>query len=106
MNISYRRYEFLLPLRFNDGQTVPDDLIAQTLLEIRQQFGAVSAETQIIRGIWQHEGTVYRDDLTRVFIDVPDTPESHTFFREFKERLKTRFQQVEIWMTAHPIEVI
>lgn len=106
MNISYRRYEFLLPLRFNDGQPVPDELIAQTLLEIRQQFGAVSAETQIIRGIWQNEGTVLRDDLTRVFIDVPDTSESHTFFRELKGRLKARFQLVEIWMTAHPIEVI
>ncbi len=106
MKISYRRYEFLLPLRFNDGQTVPDDLIAQTVLDIRQQFRAVSSETQIIRGIWEHEGTVHRDDLTRIFVDVPDVPESHTFFRKFKELLKARFQQIDIWMTTYPIEVI
>jgi hypothetical protein len=52
MSSSYRRYEILLPLRFNDGQPVPDELIADTLLELRQQFGAVSSETQIIRGYW------------------------------------------------------
>ena len=30
MSKSLRRYEILLPLRFNDGQAVPDDLIADT----------------------------------------------------------------------------
>ena len=106
MSTSYRRYEFLLPLRFNDARAVPDDLITETLLDVRRQFGSVSAETQIIRGVWQQEGTIYRDELTRVFVDVPDTQDSHSFFRDFKETLKIRFQQIEIWMTTYPIEVI
>ncbi len=106
MNSNFRRYELLLPLRFNDGQSVPEDLVAQTLIELREQFGAVSTETQIIRGIWQHEGTMYRDDLTRIFVDVPDTPESRSFFPAFKERLKARFQQLDIWIIAYPVEVI
>src|SRR6266853_123783 len=55
MSERLRRFELLLPLRFNDGQPVPDDLIADTLLELRQQFGAVSSETQVIRGIWEHQ---------------------------------------------------
>jgi len=45
MSRSLRRYEVLLPLRFNDGQPVPDDLVADTLLELEQRFGAVSSET-------------------------------------------------------------
>ena len=45
-----RRYEILLPLRFNDGQSVPDALISDTLIELENRFGAVSWETQIIRG--------------------------------------------------------
>ncbi len=45
MSRSLRRFEILLPLRFNDGQPVPDDLVASTLLELEQRFGAVSAET-------------------------------------------------------------
>jgi len=48
---SLRRYEILLPLRFHDGQPVPDDLVADTLLELEQRFGAVSSETQTIRGL-------------------------------------------------------
>jgi hypothetical protein len=96
----------LLPRQFNDGQPVPDDLFAETLLELRQQFGAVSPETQIIRGLWQQQEQIYRDDTVRVFVDVPDKPESIEFFRDFKERLKVRFRQLDIWMTMHPIEVV
>jgi len=81
-------------------------LIAVTLLELEQRFGAVSSETQTIQGLWRHEGRAYRDDLTRVFVDVPDTPESLAFFQDFKERLKSRFKQLDIWMTTHPIQIV
>jgi hypothetical protein len=106
MSRSLRRYEILLPLRFNDGQPVPDDLVADTLLELEQRFGAVSSETQTIRGLWRYEGESYRDDLIRVFVDVADEAEHRRFFLEFKERLKARFQQIDIWMTTYSIEVL
>jgi hypothetical protein len=106
MSASFRRFEILLPRQFNDGQPVPDDLFAQTLLELRQQFGSVSAETQVIRGFRQHDAEIYRDDLVRVFVDVPDVPESIQFFRAFKEELKARFRQIDIWMTMYPVEVL
>src|SRR5262245_62313527 len=102
MSTTLRRYEFLLPLRFNDGQPVPDSLLGETLLDLRQRFGAVSSETQIIRGFWQHEGQEFRDELVRVFLDVPDTPESRAFFAAYKEQLKARFRQLDIWMTTYP----
>ena len=50
MSDSFRRFEILLPQRFNDGRPVPDELIADTLLELEKRFGAVSSETQTIRG--------------------------------------------------------
>lgn len=106
MSKAFRRFEVLLPLRFKDGRPIPDELVGETLLELRRRFGAVSSESQAIRGLWQHEGQEYRDELTRVFVDVPDTPESLQFFREFKERLKARFQQLEIWITSHPVDVV
>jgi hypothetical protein len=106
MSKPYRRYEALLPLLFNDGKPVPEDLIADTLLELEQRFGAVSSETQTICGRWQHEGVGYRDDLLRIFVDVPDEPEARQFFAEYKERLKARFQQLDIWMTTYPVEVL
>jgi hypothetical protein len=95
-----------LPLRFNDGQPVPDELVADTLIELKQRFGAVSHQTQVIRGLWQHEGQAFRDDLARVLVDVTDLPENREFFPEFKERMKNRFRQVDIWVTTYLIEVI
>lgn len=55
MSGAFRRFEILLPLRFNDGRPIPDDLVGATLIELRQRFGAVSCETQMIRGLRQHE---------------------------------------------------
>ena len=106
MTSAFRRFEILLPLRFNDGQPVPGDLIADTLLELEQRFGAVSSETQTIQGLWRHQGQSYKDELTRLFVDVPDLPENLEFFRGFKETLKTRFRQVDIWMTTHSVDLI
>jgi len=106
MSKSLRRFEVLLPKQFNDLEPVPDELIGQTLLELERQFGALSSETQIIRGLWQHEGESHRDDLVRVFLDVADTPENRQFFEGLKERLKTRFRQIDIWRTTYPIEAL
>lgn len=72
-----RRYEILLPLRFNDGEAVPDEFIGEAL---EQKFGAVSWETQVIRGTWQQAGKFYHDELMRVFADVPERPENRQFF--------------------------
>jgi hypothetical protein len=99
-----RRYEILVPLRFNDGSPVPDELLVQSFTELRARFGAASWETQTVRGAWESEGAVYEDNLARFFVDVPDLPGHREFFRGFKETLKARFQQIEIWITSHPID--
>lgn len=106
MSMVLRRFEILLPQRFNDGSAVPDELFADTLLELRNRFGAVSSESQTIRGIWSHEAEIYRDDLIRVFVDTHDIPEARDFLIAFKERLKQRFDQIDIWMTTYLIEVL
>jgi hypothetical protein len=95
-----------LPLLFNDGNPVPESVVAETLVELEQRFGAVSSETQTTRGRWHHEGGTFRDDLVRVFVDVPDEPEVRQFFAEYKELLKGRFRQLDIWMTTYPIDVL
>ena len=105
MNAS-RRYEILLPLNFNDGRAIPREGIIAALLELEERFGAVSCETRIIHGIWKHQGERFRDDLVRVWVDAPDLPEHRRFFAEFKERLKSDFKQLDIWMTTYPIDVI
>jgi len=106
MSDSFRRFEILLPRRFNDGRAVPDEFIADTLLELRTQFGAISSETQTILGQWQQEDQLYRDELVRLFLDVPDTVDNLQFFIDYKETLKTRFDQRDIWITTYLIEAL
>lgn len=100
------RYEILLPLQFNDGRPVPDALLSQKLRELREQFGTAPWETQRIRGQWEHRGSLYSKELTRVFVDVEDSPTNRGFFRAYKERLKVRFNQIDVWLTVHPITAL
>jgi len=41
-----------------------------------------------------------------MFVDMPLSPGQDQFFRDFKETLKDRFQQLEIWVTSHDIRVL
>jgi hypothetical protein len=72
MNKKWRRFEVMLPRQFNDGREVPPEWITLAVLEIGDQFGSVSYETQIIEGRWQQAGATYRDNLARIVVDVPD----------------------------------
>jgi hypothetical protein len=101
-----RRYEILLPLQFNDGRAVPESLLWQTVEELEARFHAVSWENQIVRGIWHQEGVVFRDNNTRLILYVEDLPEHRAFFVAFKEKLKARFPQLDIWITSHAIDVV
>ena len=101
-----RRYEILLPLRHNDGRTVAAELFDQTRRDLVLQFGAVSFFPQSLLGIWIHEGDRFEDELVRVVVDVEDTAETRQFFFTFKVLLLERFEQIEIYIASHPIDVI
>jgi hypothetical protein len=68
---------------------VPDDLIGETLLELERRFHAISSETQVIHGKWENEGRTYRDELVRVFVDVPDSPKNRRFFRGIRNNSRS-----------------
>lgn len=105
MSSNWRRYEVLLPLQFNDGREVSPEWLAEAVLEMVEHFGAASYETQKLEGHWRQGGVVYRDNLARLVVDVPDTAQSREWMKEFKGRWKARFQQLELWMVSHKIEV-
>ena len=101
-----RRYEIYLPRRFNDGALVPEELHGELVHELRERFGAVTHEMQVIEGQWEHGGTVYRDQLVKVFVDVAPSESNRQIFVELKQRLKARFRQIDIWITAFDVETI
>lgn len=100
------RFEILLPLYHNDGRAVDPERFVDTDDDLIRQFGAVSTDTVVVKGKWLYQSALYEDRLIRVRIDCEETPESWRAMREFKEVLKTRFEQIDIWITAHRIDVI
>ena len=105
MSSRWRRFEVLLPLQFNDGREVPGEWLAEAILEIVDHFGAASYETQKVEGHWRHGGVLYRDNLVRIVVDVPDTAQHRQWMRDFKERWKGRLEQLELWLVSYRIEV-
>ena len=79
--------------------------MAEAVLEIVGHFGAASYETQKLEGHWRHGGVLYRDNLVRVVVDVPESAKSRQWMKRFKARWKTRLEQVELWMVSYRIEV-
>lgn len=101
-----KRYEMLLPLKFNDGSPVDPELFEQTREELIAQFGAIAVQPGVVHGVWIHQGNRYEDELLRLVIDVEDSPESQQFLVSFKAVLLERFQQIEIYIASYPIELL
>lgn len=104
-----RRYEILLPAQYNDGRNIMNECIAcfpQTLMEVLDQFGALSYTPQAIQGVWVQNGTRYEDNLFKLTVDVADTALSHEFIAHLKSELLERFAQLEIYIVSFPIDVL
>jgi hypothetical protein len=92
-------------LNYNDGSDIEAEKFDQTAEELCEHFGGVTQDTIKVIGTWRFGGTRYRDKLLRIRIDTND-PTARSFFRKHKEHWKERFRQVDIWITAHLIEII
>jgi len=105
MSSNWRRFEILLPLQYNDGRDIPSEWMAEAVLEVVDEFGAASYETQKVEGHWRHGGVLYRDNLVRLVVDVPDSDENRQWMREFKARWRERLEQVELWVVSYAIDI-
>ena|SRR5713226_3940632 len=104
--MKWTRYEILLPLRYNDGQPVDLSKLRQTNLELIDEFSAVTSDVTTTVGSWRYGGTLYEDELLRLTIDVPGSGSADAFFRRYKDTLKARFEQIDIWISAHEIQIL
>jgi hypothetical protein len=94
-----------LPLNYNDGSQIEAIKYDQTAEELSERFGALTEDTVRVTGTWKYGGTRYRDTLFRIRIDTTD-PAAAAFLKEIKEVWKERFRQLDIWITAHQIDII
>jgi|SRR6185295_9248557 len=98
MSSNWRRFEVLLPLQFNDGREVPPEWLAGAVLEIVDYFGAESYETQKVERHWRYGGVLLRHDLVKIVVDVSDTAENRQWLKNFKDKWKSRLEQLDLWV--------
>ena len=102
-----RRYEILLPAAFNDGRLVADACplcIPDSLTEVFETFGAFTFRPDAALGSWAAGDHRYDDRLFSLVVDVDDTSEHRAWISHLKSHLLQRFEQLEIYVTSHPIE--
>ena len=105
MSNTWRRFEVLFPLQFNDGSPVPEEWLSEAVREIVDHFGAANYETQRVEGLWRHGDVLYRDTLVRLVVDVPDRTKSRRWMKDFKARWKSRLGQLELWMVSYRVKL-
>ncbi len=100
------RYEILLPLLYNDGSAIEKEKYLTTNEELLDEFGATTSDSKRIVGRWIYQNELFEDRLLRIIVDVPITQNHEIFFKRYKEILKKRFKQIDIWITSYEINVI
>jgi len=102
-----RRYEVLLPVRYNDGRDVEPRKLYDSKEEVMANFGGITADGIVRTGSWKDaDGIRYDDETIRLTVDVDDTTETLAAFRAYKATLIDRFLQKEIYMVSWTIDVV
>jgi hypothetical protein len=105
MPSKWRRFEILLPRQFNDGAEIPGEWLGEAASELFEHFGAVTFETQILLGQWRDASGEYSDKLSKLVIDLPNTPSNRRWMKAYRDRWKLRLKQVELWLVSYTITV-
>ena len=98
--------QLLLPLSNNEGRPFEHDLYAATRLELTRRFGVVTTYMRApARGLWQNdEGRVDRDDIVIFEVMLEDL--ERDWWRQYRESLRTRFEQDALVVRFMPMETL
>jgi hypothetical protein len=99
-------YQLYLPLTYNDGRLIEEVKFDITRKEIVARFGGLTNTPPgfPLQGWWQSAGAVLRDDI--LVWTVLTQGDENGYFHNYKEVLKDRFAQDEIFIVKIPAEAL
>jgi hypothetical protein len=104
---SARRYDLYLPLAYNDGRPIADELFDEIERRLLARFGGVTSQQRQfpLRGIWQGEVQLFLDRV--IIMTALDFRRngSTTFIASLKESLLMKLDQLEILITEQTLRV-
>jgi len=102
-----RRYDLFLPLAFNDGRPIPDDLFDTVERRLLNRFGGVTSQQRDfpLRGIWQGGARLFFDQVI-VMTALDFRPAGSTrFVNQLKRGLLRDFDQLDMLILESPLRV-
>lgn len=105
------KVEILLPKLYNANESGERKVIegkkySDTFNDLMDMFGGCTVDNTPLLGGWVDPTTKERidDENTTYWIVCENTDKNIVLLREFKEKLKERFQQKDIMMYSIPID--
>ena len=101
-----QQIQILLPIYNNEGKCFRPEIYSDVKSELVEKFGGMTAYTRSpAKGLWKETDTkVVRDDI--VIYEIMADELDIVFWSNYKEKLKSRFEQDEIIIRATEIKVI
>lgn len=102
-----RRYDFYLPLAFNNGRAIPEERFDVVEKQLLTRFGGVTSQHREfpLRGMWLDGHQLYHDQVI-VMTALDFRPRgSAAFVSRLKTQLLRDFDQLAILITESPLRV-
>jgi len=104
---SARRYDLYLPLTYNDGRPIADELFKAVQHRLLVRFGGLTAQQREfpLQGIWQGDARLYLDQVIIMTALDFRRQGSSRFIAQLKQMLLREFDQLQILITEQPLRV-
>jgi hypothetical protein len=97
--------QLLLPLYSNSGVPFNKDMFNEVRRDLVERFGGITAHTRApVDGLWQQSEQVVREDLVIYEVMVETLEED--WWRDYRARLESRFEQSSLVVRAHRVRLL
>jgi hypothetical protein len=104
---SARRYDLYLPVTYNDGRPIADEVFRKLQGRLLARFGGLTAQQREfpLQGIWQGGTRLYLDQVILMTALDFRRQGSARFIAQLKQALLREFDQLEVLITEHSLRV-
>ncbi|MGN6554928.1 MAG: hypothetical protein ACTHLW_14570 [Verrucomicrobiota bacterium] len=101
-----KEYDLYLPLAYNDGRPIPEELLKDVKKMLLDEFGGFTHFPQENEGVWKLGGVVFHDRVVilRVLSDHP--LETRRFFAELRVELMRRLEQADLLIVQRSVSLV
>jgi hypothetical protein len=101
-----KEYELYVPLRFNDGTPVPDEIIDRLGERLLERFGGCTFTPQPQQGLWKMGDVAFRDEVVIFRVLTSQVRPARRFFRDLKRELMDELRQEAILIVERNVETL